>query len=196
MIHTTGDSHCGEFKSIPGIAIHGVGPVTLKRVGYLEDDLLPNHAKLCRLTPADTLILCFGEIDCRCYVYPQAIRPNIDLRAVLTDWVERYLTRAVTLDLNGARPVIMAVAPPTTFARAYNATFPVAGTDEDRVRYTRLMNECLHESCARRSVPLIDATDYYADANGMLQIAKADANVHIEDATGLLAELRRLGLYP
>jgi hypothetical protein len=195
-IHSTGDSHAGTFVNLPGCVVHTVGPVTLKRVGYMEDTLLQDHVRGIGLTPADVLVLCFGEIDCRCFVKPQLEHRTISLEELLRGWVDAYLVRAKTLDTNGARVAILSVTPPCTHDLAYNAQFPVAGTDEERVTYHAAMNALLAQGCAERGLLYVDTYSAYKDENGMLIHALSDNCTHIKENSRVLTILQMMGLLP
>jgi hypothetical protein len=147
------------------------------------------------LTVDDVVILCFGEIDCRCHVHVQAALPGRSLDEVVQTLADRYLDRVVSLDVHGARVGVLSATPPTTAARtAGNPDFPVAGTDAQRAAYTRQLNLRLQVGCSRRGLLYVDTHSQYQDANGMLDVALADWNVHIKDTSRVEAVLRRMGL--
>ena len=195
MIYAVGDSHAAfTFAGIREVTSHHLGPVTLKRVGYPEDTLLPDAVRALNLHAEDSLILCFGEIDCRCYVHPQAIRPRLDMDAVLASWVARYLDVAKALETRGARVGVLCVPPPTTRERSWNASFPVAGTDEERVSYVLRFNRILWSGCVQRGFFFVDIYADYADEKGMLMTSLADECVHVRDTSRVRAALSRLRL--
>ena len=198
MIHTIGDSHAlYSFAGLPGITTHTIGPVTLKRAGYLEDELLPKAVAALALTPTDVLICCFGEPDCRCFIHPQAIRPrHNDLDVILPPWVDRYLDRLTTLPLHGARLVVFNVPPPTTYEQACNKLLPAAGSDAERASYTRRLNHLLQTRCAQRQILYLNVYDYYATPDGMLNPLFSDGGVHIGNPTGVYEALQALRLLP
>jgi hypothetical protein len=197
MIHTVGDSHAEHtFAGIAGVVTHHLGPVTLKRVGYLEDELLPATVRALALRPADVLILCFGEIDVRCYVKPQMVRPGLDLDGLLSGWVERYLARATTLETNGARVGVLSVVPPVPRERAANAHLPVAGSEDERATYTRAINRILAAACAVHGALFVDVYSACRDDHGMLPLDLTDGCVHVQSPVRVSGVLRELELLP
>ena len=181
MIHVIGDSHSHSFDRILGVSIHHIGPITLKRVGYEEDNLLLDKIKEIGLKLNDTLIFCFGEIDIRCYVKPNLIRKLIELEILLTDWVECYLTHICKLPgLENIKIYIMSVVPPAKFDNAnLNPQYPVAGTDEERSNYVKKINEIIFNECNKRKFGFLNIYSKYIDGYGMLRQEDSDGHVHI-----------------
>lgn len=196
MIYTVGDSHslcC--FRDIPGVYPSSVGPVTMKRVGYAEDETLRNFVKTIPITSDDAIIFCFGEIDVRCYVKPNITRLKTDVRSLLKKWVDRYLTQIALLNVNGAKKYIMSVVPPTKKDSAdVDPYYPVAGTDEERSLYTATMNELYKQVSEEKGLEYFDIYVGYRDASGMLPLEKSDGRVHITDKRYIRKLLKELGL--
>lgn len=59
--------------------------------------------------------------------------------------------------------------------------FPMLGTDDERVLYTRLMNNKLNEYCIKFNYTFLDTYSHYSDENGLLIFDKSDTNCHIID---------------
>lgn len=196
MIYTIGDSHCDfSFKDIPGVLVHRIGPITLKRIGHLEDDLLVSTIQELKLQLNDTIILCFGEIDVRCFVKPNLLRKNNDLQGLLQNWVTKYLIKASTVSTNGAKVAIMSVPPPAYLINIYqNETFPVSGTDEERAYYTSELNKILNIECVKYNLLYVDVYSKYKDEQGMLIKDKSDGAVHILDNSYVKDILIEIGL--
>lgn len=195
MIYGIGDSHCTFcFRDIPNAAPVYCGPITLKRVGYLEDSLIPDQVKQLNLRPTDTIFFCFGEIDIRCFVKPILQHRKITMQQLLQDWVDRYSHRIATLHTNGAKLGIMSVVPPTTITQADSKKWPVAGTDDERVVYTQTINTILAKSCLNNKWIYLDVYSRYADERGMLPIKQTAIAVHIKDNIHVKELLVELGL--
>lgn len=197
MIYTTGDSHAQwTFHDIPGVKVHSISMLTMQRIGYMEDDLIPGIVAEMPLTSADVLILASGEIDCRAHIKPRLDHRKISLEDLVGGWVERYLERAITLDTKGARVVICGVPPPVPEGEIIygGVVLPVEGSNAERVNYTKTCNRLLAEGCAKRGLAFIDVYDVYADERGLLRPELSDGSVHIAKTEGVRAEMRRLGL--
>ncbi len=198
MIYAIGDSHSAyTFKDVPGVDVRRIGPVTLKRVGYMEDTLVPSVVSLIEPTPEDTLIFCFGEIDMRCYVKPVLeLKKDATEDGLLLDWVERYVAVLESLDMNGARIAVMSVVPPATKRLAETLHRHVGGTDEERAGYTRTLNSHLERLCGERGWLYLDVYSLYADSKGMLPAKRIDSHVHIKDTRPVRQLLVKAGLLP
>ena len=196
MIHVIGDSHSMyTFSGLP-VAIHHVGPVTLKRVGYLEDTTLSTEISKLSLSDKDLVLFVFGEIDVRCYVKPTFERAKCSLQQHLGKWADRYGRAVAALDTKGARLGLMSVVPPSASAQmAAGSLFPVTGTDQERVEYTTQLNQELRRVCAERQWLYLDVHALYANETGMLPSELSDGTLHTGDPSRvrtLLAELRLL----
>ena len=184
MIHAIGDSHAvATFAGISGVATYHVGPVTMHRVGRPEEPLLPAVVAGLPLGQFDVLILCFGEIDVRCHIGRQLDRSGSTLEFVVHELVNRYLAMATTLVINDVLMAVLAVVPPVPADHAVNPNFPVVGTNEERVEYTRALNRYLAEQCALRGVLFVDVYTPYCDEHGMLRPELSDGSVHIGDTS-------------
>jgi hypothetical protein len=116
------------------------------------------------------------------------------MRELLQDWVDRYVKRIATLNMNGAKIGIMSVVPPTTITQADSKKWPVAGTDEERVIYTQTINSILKTTCIQKNWVYLVIYSLYADERGMLPIDQTAVAVHIKDNTHIKILLAGLGL--
>jgi hypothetical protein len=187
------------------VAIHHIGPITMKRVGrgfyrdqedttgrhYLKDTVLLSAIQDCELQASDVLLLSCGEGDVRCFIKAQLDDHPITLESLLRILVDRCLERLKTFNINGCRVGILSITPPTTYARAMGEMEP-GGTDAERAQYTRTINGLLAQGCRDRGLLFIDTYSRYVDENGMLILALSDGGVHIKDNSrvrALLAEM-------
>ena len=197
MIYTLGDSHASiPFEDVPGVTRQFLGPVTLRRICHLEDDLLPTAVAQLGLTPADVLVLSFGEIDIRCHVKPLMDHRRISLDDLLRGWAEPYALRALTLRTQGARVALLSISPPATRERSLNAELPVAGTDEERALYTRTLNGWLQKLATDCGLCYLDTYSLGVDDHGMLRPDLSDGYVHLRATELLTALLRGHGWIP
>jgi len=197
MIHAVGDSHAvATFGEIPSVLTYHVGPVTMHRAGRGDDPLLPAVVSGLVLQPEDTVIFCFGEIDVRCHVKPQAERQGVTPDTVLRELASRYVERLARLDLNFAAPAVLAVVPPVPANRAVNPRFPVIGTDTERATYTVALNRYLVAESLQHGVMFVDVYTPYVDWTGMLRTELSDGCVHLRDPAGVRRILDALELRP
>jgi len=182
-IHTMGDSHCFiPFEKTPGFTTHWLGPVTLKRIGHPNETLLLDSVASIQFAPEDSLLLCFGEIDMRCWVDVHVKNRGRQPQPLLQEWIDLYLDKASQLT---PKPAILGIVPPAPKLRIDRDEFPVAGSDQERAAYTILANHILSQGCAQRNLPFVDIS-VYADPQGMLRYELSDGIVHIASNTLLL----------
>jgi hypothetical protein len=192
MIHTIGDSHSFiPFHNVPNVTTHWLGPVTLKRLGHPEENLLIDTVKLINPPPQDTLLFCSGEIDVRCWVNVHITQRHKNLEDFLQDWVTLYLDKIALL--SPWKIAVMGVPPPAPKLKIDRVEFPVTGTDQERVYYTRSINSYLKMGCIIRHFTFLDLS-CYEDQNGMLNPVLSDGIVHVGDNTLLLKAINNLGL--
>jgi len=58
--------------------------------------------------------------------------------------------------------------------------FPFIGDDNERVKYTRLMNILLKQQCEINNFVFLDVYDYYSEEDGTLNYELSDKCVHID----------------
>jgi FkbM family methyltransferase len=181
-IHTIGDSHgggvsglSGAFDLVGGVTPHHLGPRLMHSIGRDGLDLRKQGIK-----DGDTVICCFGEIDCRCHVH----KFGPDYRKTITATVERYV-QALLANLERLprlRLCVYNIPPPIRKAgKVENPEYPYLGSDEERRAYVNFMNELLAQQCARHGLIFVDLAREYADEHGFLRDSQSDGNVHIAD---------------
>lgn len=201
MIHSIGDSHADfTFRGIPGVTIHHLGPLTMKRAAHADDYFLASGVREIGLCPEDTLIVSAGEGDVRCFLKPELDAKQMTPTALLAPLVDCYLDRVLTLDVNGARVGVLSITPPVTYTAVHafrqvnTYQFPPTGTDEERAEYTRVLNDLLRQGCQTRGLIFVDTYSEYVDDDGMLIAEQSDGQVHIGDTSQVHVLLIRMGL--
>jgi len=171
-IYTAGDSHCVfAWCEIPDVTTYTAGPMTMYSWGL-------NKNKVCGAVPKDAIVvMCSGEIDCRCHVHNhQPWKETID------DLVDKYLIaiREETADRDLKNVWIYNVVPPLRpdeiVAEAPN--YPLVGSGEERVQYVKYMNKKLSES----EFTFVDVYDKYSDENGFMKFKLSDGHHHIQNS--------------
>ena len=194
-LHTMGDSHCDvTFTGIPNVSVHRIGPVTLRRVSHPDDTLLPNAVATLNLAPNNTLLLCFGEIDVRCWIQPSlARRKDGNLHNMLAEWAKAYLDRIQTLPTQ-AKIAVLGITPPAPMIRIVQSTeFTVRGSDQERILWTTALNTTLAKECAQRNIPLVDLSPI-AGPGGMLPLNRSDGQHHALCPTLVSEALAKAGI--
>lgn len=176
LIHTIGDSHCWHaWLKIPFVQTHTAGPMLMHTFGQAKSVIvseLPKDAIIC---------FCWGEIDCRCHVhkYPP-------YEKTIDELVENYLAAiAENAKTHKNIWVFNVVPPPRRDGAQENPSFPFLGTDEERLKYVRYMNQCLRIGCQEKGYLFVDIYNQYADKDGFLRPEMSDGHVHIAEPAPL-----------
>ncbi len=164
MLYTIGDSHSHfTFHDIPEVKSFWLGPWTMYRIGR-DSVKFKEHG----VPVNSTLLTCFGEIDARCHVQPQAIKRNISIDEVIYELVTNYIN-ALMINAADYKIAVMSVVPPAYLKTvANNPDFPFIGNDIERSEITKKMNTILEEHCKNNDILFFNIYNLYADTNGML----------------------------
>lgn len=164
IIHCVGDSHVSIFNGYdtPSETIRGVTGVDMLsefrtyRMGPLLAWSLGNidgrqHAEVYNfirdLPKTDSLLLSFGEIDCRMHLVYQSELQNRSLEDITTECVERYFNTFVmrVKSFNFANVICFGPVPSTEMDSR-------RGTKEQRNQSCKLFNDILQELCDKNGV--------------------------------------------
>jgi lysophospholipase L1-like esterase len=182
VIHTFGDSHSyNGWGGIANIHPHHLGPKLCFSIGRDGINIKDGY----NVNNGDTVIFCFGEIDCRCHVH-KYITENCDFKQIIDAIVNNYfiqIKNAINVFKN-LKTVIYNVVPPIQIHNtAENPEYPYLGTDEERKAYVLYFNQKLKEKCIEYNFLFFDVYNHYIDGNGFLNKSLSDDNVHIRDGT-------------
>ena len=186
MIYIYGDSHaCFSFKNLK-LECNNLYhfSITMFRIG--RDNIIINYDKD-NIKKGDTIVLSYGEVDCRCHIQRQ-VNTGINEDDVINELVNNYFKtiKNNTIDID-AKIIIVAVIPPT---RQYDCErihgpilheFPFVGSDEDRVRYTNKVNTLLEKLSIINNYICFNPYSYYERPDGTLKHELSDLNVHLGD---------------
>jgi hypothetical protein len=194
MIYLYGDSHArSSFKGITSPhECRAESSVTMYRIG--RDKSIVNW-KPCN--PDDTVILAYGEVDCRAHIGKQ-----VDLGRTEDEVIQELTNAYIDTVRSVARchVIIVAVIPPTTNAEYCRENpdggFPFVSSDVDRVRYTRKVNETLKSLCRQNKFVFFTPYDPYTREDGCLRRELSDGNVHIGNTAHILSHLRPAFIIP
>ncbi len=177
-IHTTGDSH----SNFSGLSIqHHIGPVLCYSFG--KDKLTRCNISDFKLNEGDSIVFCFGEIDCRCHIYKH-VTSEVSYQSIIDSIVGNYFeaikVNVSTLSVKLKNVCVYNVVPPVQrYNTVENPEYPYLGSDEERKEYVLYFNQKLGEKCAEYGYIFMDVYDKYVDENGFLSKGLSDGNVHI-----------------
>jgi len=112
-IHTIGDSHSYSGWFYGDVVPHHLGPKLCYSFG--RDKLNLCDIRNFDIKDGDTIIFCFGEIDCRCHVHKHitettSYQDNID--EIIHNYIESIKLNLVTSQLQLKNVCVYNVVPP------------------------------------------------------------------------------------
>lgn len=180
-LHTIGDSH--SINGWTQIIQHHLGAVLCYSFG--KDKLNRCDIRNYNIKDGDTIVFCFGEIDCRCHIHKH-IKDTITYQDIINDIIDNYF-EAIELNVSISQIKIKnicvynVVPPVQKYNTSENPDFPYLGTDEERKQYVLYFNKKIKEKCIEKKYIFFDIYDKYIDENGFLSKALSDGNVHISN---------------
>ena len=178
-IHTFGDSHSGAGWS--GVVNHHLGPILCYSFG--KEKLNRCDIRNYNIKDGDTIIFCFGEIDCRCHIHKHINELNT-YENIIDEIINNYF-EAIKLNIHTSKfklknICIYNIVPPIQkFNTWENPEYPYLGSDEERKNYVLYFNKKLQEKCNENNYIFFNIYDKYIDENGFLRKDLSDGNVHI-----------------
>ena len=184
MLYIFGDSHaCVSFQNlqIPHKNMYQ-NSVTMFRIG--RDNTIINY-NLDIDIASNTILLCYGEVDCRCHIGKQVnLGRNED--TVIIELVSDYF-KTIKNNIKNAKVIITSVIPPTSqidfeiINGPITHEFPFVNSDEDRVRYTAKVNKRIEEFCLLNNYIYFDGYSFCRRDTGTLSYEFSDKCVHLKD---------------
>ncbi|HVW99060.1 MAG TPA: SGNH/GDSL hydrolase family protein, partial [Candidatus Babeliaceae bacterium] len=127
----------------------------------------------------DTVLFTFGEIDVRCHIGKQRDLNHRDVKEVISTLIDNYI-QAILINkqlFTNVTCLVATVVPPSD--QAYNPFYPRYSTLFDRIEITRQVNTILKEVAQAHNIPVVDIYPLYCNADGFLDPAQSDGQVHV-----------------
>ena len=185
VLFTTGDSHSSLFDDsdayskvihIRAVHVNNYHPAAMYTFNlfYAKNVLYENEFNL--IKPNDALLFCYGFIDANWLVWKQENNYNRDVDEIIPTLVKNYLdiVLEITARLNIIK-IIYNVPPPSD----NDYISPYAGSLNERIQYSKKINETLRTECRLRNLEFLDIYDDYCDEIGMLRTELSDGSCHI-----------------
>jgi hypothetical protein len=183
-VHCIGDSHASFFGGgdrmqpswprlsrdrIPRVRSYRIGPAlayNLLREGTVSRGRERLMEVLDTLPRGSSVLLCFGEIDCRAHLAKQAARQESPVEEVVAACVSRYLEAGAQVGARGFRVGYWQVPPPS-LNTTVGGEFPIEGSFEERLAITRVFNRLLAAGAAAQGQAFVSIFDQLTDAAGL-----------------------------
>ena len=156
-IHTFGDSHASNmisgWKDCNNIQANHIGAVLCYSFG--REKLNRCDIRKAGVKNDDSVIFCFGEIDCRCHVHKHLTNVKT-YRMIIDEIVYNYID-AIKINVENCKVklknvCIYNVVPPVEKCNTYeNGEYPYLGSDKERKNYVLYFNKCLKDECKKNN---------------------------------------------
>lgn len=185
MIYIFGDSHANNSMEnfiLPNVNLY-MNAITMHRIG--RDNIIINYDPNFN-SKENIFIFFYGEVDCRCHIGRQILLGR-NLEEVVDKLVSDYF-KTISNNIKQYSKILIACITPTMNREWYESRygpitheFPFVGTNEERVKYTNLMNEVIKKYCEQYNYIFLDYSSYYSNEEGCLKTELSDGICHIRD---------------
>jgi hypothetical protein len=175
-----GNSHAHWlFKGLPQTHLNmWEFSTTMHRIGR---DAVINGFNKAHLDPNRTFCLVYGEVDVRCHVGKQAAAGR-SVDEICQTLVSAYLQTIKTTITEYKAIIVVGVPPPVDPAdhvHEHVGGLPFVGTNEERVAYTRTLNDLLRNGCAEHGFQFYSPYEFCQRADGCLDYSFSDECIHV-----------------
>jgi hypothetical protein len=188
LIHCIGDSHSLFFHGednvyfslessqrndslLPYFKVYPIGPALAYNL-YKEAEsskwrdiifsLLGN-----RIPNSSYVLLCFGEIDCRCHLLKQAFLQNKPIEEIVKICVDRYFDFVLEVKEKGFNVMIWGAVASALDTVVEDKGFPRFGTNKERNKTASIFNKELFSLCLKKDIPFISIFNNLVDEEGV-----------------------------
>lgn len=183
-IHCIGDSHVSFFSGqdriqpawpeqsqdlLPYFKTYRLGAVLAYSLAKFETSMRGREklfSILDQLPQQSTVLLCFGEIDCRAHLLKQADLQNLDISVVIEKCVETYAEVVREIKNRNYNVVVWNATPSFPPGTANDPDYPAYGSCRQRNQVTKLFNLCLERHLKPAGVPFISIFNRLIKRNG------------------------------
>jgi hypothetical protein len=194
-IHTFGDSHSRfGFRDILNIHVNELGARLCYTFGINGFNVL--NIKNYNVNEKDTVIFCFGEVDCRAHIY-KFVNDTTTHEQLIDSITEKYFDsiKKNVRQYKNLKTIVYNVVPPSDVHLMHNnkeyqtkivvkhtTDIHWKGSNEERIKYHIYFNKKLKELCIKHGYMFLDIYDKYCNSDGFLKRELSDNNIHIDNA--------------
>jgi len=154
--------------------------VTMHRIGH---DKIINGFDKTHLGEDKVFFFVYGEIDVRCHIGKQIILGR-NLEDICNSLVSEYL-HTIKNTITKYKKIIVIGIPPPVDKKNFNCaqpydTLPFVGTNDERIKYTKIMNDILRKSCEDIGFLFSSPYEFCTRDDGCLDYSFSDNYIHIQ----------------
>lgn len=180
MYYCIGDSHTWIFGSDPEtFEVNHIGPYTAYNFSKGHESYAKTDSIISGLPKNSSIILSFGEIDCRCHILKQKYEKNRDVSEIIEDIIVRYLSSITTFQRANYTLILLAPSPTGNFNNDYsfNHEYPFYGTYKERNEITKIFIHSLKQKYPK----VISIYDYIINSDGSSNMEYFKDTIHLSD---------------
>lgn len=208
LVHVIGDSHSWSLRDCPGTIIHNIGPATAYNLAN-ENSAGQYGRKLfdvvrCINRGKDTVLLVFGEIDCRVHIYNHFMKSggSVTINELLDRTIDNYGKIMEQLKREGTRFCVYGIIPATRhvlryppFATArmrrqmnedFRSRYPYQASPETRSKINHEFNAKLKKHCLKCGYHYFDIYARTVDEHGFIKDEYRKDEIHVNRRAGKL----------
>jgi len=171
-VHVIGDSHANLFAGRDGFQVHYLGAVlaySLCESGAKSRGREKFFGVLAALPKSSTVLLCFGEIDCRVMLGRRRLYPGKSVEEVVKVCADRYCRVLDEVAGMGFKVLVYNVEPPAPGGEKLRGTYPSEGTHEERTFVASVFNSEVAAHCkTMANLVFVDLWAKLRDAEGKI----------------------------
>jgi hypothetical protein len=201
LVHVIGDSHSWALRKCPGSIIHNIGPATAYNLVNV-DSSSRYGAKLFNIVRRvnwrkDTVLLVFGEIDCRVHIYNHFMKSGgtVSMSELIDRTIRNYGLIMTRLKEMGIRFCVYGIIPATGHVVRYppyatdsmrkrmyedfTRRFPYQASPETCSAINREFNAKLKRYCVEHGHRYFDIYTKIADEHGFVKAEYRKDEIHV-----------------
>jgi hypothetical protein len=204
-IYCIGDSHVNFFSGqdmiqpkwpeksidlIPFFKTFRLGAVLAYNLCKLDTKMKGREklfSLLKQIPKESTIMLCFGEIDCRAHLLKQAEIQNRKINIITKECVDRYVSVIKEVKNLNYNIIIWNVTPSSPTGFPDSQDYPTYGTCRERNSVTRLFNQFLEEQLINESIQFISIFEKLINKRGITLARFLMDDIHLSQAAMPLA---------
>lgn len=199
IIHVVGDSHANAFKYQYPFIVHHLGAATAYNLDTLSSTTRSREQLEEVATSIDpsseSVLLVFGEIDCRIHIYNQyrKLHKDVSISTLINKTIESYGSAMARLKSKNIKFYVLSVAPAGSQPNVYN--YKYYGSFKQRAIIHKLFNEELQKYCQLHNYPYLDLYKKIVDDRGGVKSAYLLDELHINTKSVDIVKQLILGLH-
>lgn len=197
MILIVADSHCCAFfdkdhvpSTYPHIHFNQHYDIKLVRIGpstaynaFMKNSVIQQSIEFAQVKPTDTILLQFGEIDCRTHISKKVIKEGKDKVDLCQKTADRLFIEVDLIRNLGYNCGVISTVPSTWLDEKITDApddFPRYGDMNFRNDISKIYNKFLRFGCENRGIPYLDIFKHLITQDNVTKREMYMDNIHVK----------------